>query len=81
VGFEIETNMINKESFREIAVQLRQNFRIKGDSGKRQYTLESGVEGSLTLGGYCISVSDPVTKRFIGKMHPISFIEMILEGQ
>ena len=62
-----------------VASLVGRNLRRKGDSGRRHYTLEAEVAGAVTMDGYCVSITDPVTGKLIGKVHPLSFIEMVLE--
>lgn len=77
----MEPKGVDLENLRT-AVQslLSRDVTRVGDSGKRHFSLENGVDGIVSLSGYCVSVSDPVSGVVFCKIHPISFIQMLIEA-
>jgi hypothetical protein len=62
-------------SIEEIRAQVKslRSGRPLNDSGKRHY------EKHYEEGQYTIRVTDPVLKRWVGDIHPYSFIDLAIE--
>lgn len=56
------------------AVKSLKASTMMHDSGRRHYEKNLQTDGT-----YSISVSDPILKRYLGEIHPESFIDLAIE--